>query len=462
MNYLVTVLIISASQSIFASPLDIYKLEDGHTNWQYLANTTSSILILTLCFIAVRLFISRRKARNYNRELEEQVQKRTATLDQSNRMLEESNRALSTEIEQHRETTKSLRLSEDYIKDILRSMPLMLIGLNKDGIVTQWNYRCEEISGVSAEQATGKNLWQVYPTVTVSPSQIKQAQDENKPITLKYTERGRYHFVITIYPLKKQAHTEVIVLIDDVTKRVLAENMLIQRDKMSSMGELAGSMAHDLNSPLQTMLRDIKGIQSSLKGTQHATAIENTISHGKQASAIITNLLEFSNARDGEKKFSDVTKILDHSLELANRCLSNPVLQFEDIAIQKDYAENLPEVSCFAAELQQVFLNLLRHCFIALSENQKPDHQPTIKILASKFYDALWIKIQHNGKGLSPEEQQFILEPFFTNEIPNEEYNSGNRLSYSSFIITELHKGQIVVTSDIDIGTTFHMQMQFE
>jgi signal transduction histidine kinase len=74
-------------------------------------------------------------------------------------------------------------------------------------------------------------------------------------------------------------------------------------------------------------------------------------------------------------------------------------------------------------------------------------------------YDALWINIQHNGLGVSKEEQQFIFEPFFTNQSTKSDYHSAKRLSFSYFIITEQHRGQLAITSDINVGTTFHIQL---
>ena len=72
----------------------------------------------------------------------------------------------------HKSTATKLRASEAYIKDILKSMPLMLIGVNKDGKITQWNKRAEEITGIKTENMLGKNLWDAYSAVTVSPEQI--------------------------------------------------------------------------------------------------------------------------------------------------------------------------------------------------------------------------------------------------------------------------------------------------
>ena len=117
-------------------------------------------------------------------------------------------------------------------------------------------------------------------------------------------------------------------------------------------------------------------------------------------------------------------------------------------------------IPCYVTELQQVFLSLFRHSCDALGRVERTDHKPTIKIQINKCHDALWIKIQHNGVGLSNEEQMYLFEPFFSNKPSEESYDAGKRLSFAYYIITEQHQGQMAVTSEINVGTTFHMQIQ--
>ena len=462
---------------------------DGSTNWQYVSNFSSSLLIIALSITAIRLAFTRRTARRYNLELEEirsqledRVKERTATLDEANVLLQDSNNALEEEIDEHLETTTRLRLSESYITSILRSMPLMLIGLNKQGEITQWNSCAEEISGLPANTVLGKNLWEAYPTMTVTPAQIKKAQDEDKTLTIKYSQRGQFHFDITIYPLHDQRETGVVILVDDVTQRVQSENMLIQRDKMSSMGEMAAIMAHDINIPLQAIMKDVQTVRQDLT-EEHIDPIglnellEDALIRGRQASTVIQNLVTFSDSGAEEKQYANITQVMDHSIELAEDVLSvTKGLRFKDVVINKNYADDLPELNCHASKLQQVFLSLFRYACHALGKAEDPQHIPIINIEISEFYDALWVRVQHNGLGISIEDQQYIFEPFFSNDQAKaetgststiallgnkdkEHFDAGDRLSFAHFIITEQHQGQIAVTSDIDIGTTFHIQL---
>mgnify|MGYP001812714192 CR=1 FL=1 len=115
---------------------------------------------------------------------------------------------------------------------------------------------------------------------------------------------------------------------------------------------------------------------------------------------------------------------------------------------------------CNITELQQVFLSLFRHACHALTlKKEGEDFEPLIKIILSKSYDNLWIKIQHNGIGLTAEEQMNLFEPFFTGKSSAEDFDAGQRLSFSYYIVTEQHQGNMAVTSDVELGSTFHIQL---
>lgn len=455
-----------------AAGITLFKDEHGKTNWQHLANWSSGTLIIILSITAVYLLITKRRANKANRELtairkelEQRVRERTATLDESNKLLQESNQLLEAEVSQHVITSEQLRTSESYIKDILTSMPLMLVSLNKEGRVTQWNRRVEELSGVSSEQALGKTLWEAYPTVTVLPEHIQQAIEEDKTIHLKQSFRSLSHFDITIYPLKGP-EAGVVILVDDVTRQTAAENMLIHNDKMSFMGELASTMAHDINGPLQAILMDLKRFRHIQEnGQDQAIRLESIFTDmsekGDQVSKIINNLLTFARSRSQERQMADIVDVMEHTVSLGQEVISSADgLSFNDVELDWQVEDNLPQVPCYITELQQVFLSLFRHACIAMQARAGGEaFQPSIKIILSECYDSLWIKIQHNGVGLTSDEQMRLFEPFFSSSQQAEDFDAGQHLSFSYYIITEQHQGHMAVTSDPELGSTFHMQL---
>lgn len=480
-NTLLLVILALHSPSVLAIT-DLFKDEHGVRNWQHLANYTGGTLLLLLTIVTIYLLIARRRLRHANRELtairnelETRVQKRTATLDESNKLLQESNRLLEEEIAQHVITTDQLRASESYIHDILTSMPLMLVGLDKDGRVTHWNRQIEMVSGVTSADALGKTLQQAYPKMAVLPEEIQEAVDRNSIIHLKKSLRSRYHYDITIYPLQGD-EAGVVILVDDVSKQTAAENMLIHNDKMSFMGELASTMAHDINLPLQAFMTDLRYFQQGLSDpavieTLHASDTEKAeklddivtdmSAKGEQVSAIINNLLAFARSRSGIKQMADIVEVMESTISLANEVISVcGHVPFKEVKLEREFEPNLPLLPCYITELKQVFLSLFRHACHALALKEEDEgFEPTIKIIMSENYDNLWVKIQHNGLGLTAEEQMSLFEPYFTDDSAAEDADAGQRLSFSYYIVTEQHQGHMAVTSDIDLGTTIHIQL---
>ena len=446
-----TLLYLSASTAALAySP---FKDEAGNTKWQYVANFSSSVLIVTLVILAVFLMRALTRASRSNRELtdiktnlEDRVARRTASLE---------------------ETTKQLAQREAYIKSVVDSMPLMLIGINQDMTITQWNHVAETVTGRSFASINGMNLWEAYPTISLTQAQIEKVFADRETTTIKHSQRGQYYFDITLYALPNDSETGVIILVDDITKQMKAENKLVERNKMSAMGELASAMAHDINIPLQSIANAIETVKAQLNkpDTPPKSAalaiLDKAQQSGNQASAIVDNLLQFADNHRKSKQMLSIANIMDHSIEVAKTLYAMPnSLQFEQITLNKSYSNDVPEIPCFATEMQQVFLRIFRHAFYALIERTKNTvFVPVINVEVGNFYDSVWIKIQHNGQGLSPEEQQDVFEPFFSNTSDQPACPVEQRLSYSHFIITDNHKGQIAVTSAPDVGTTFHIQL---
>lgn len=455
---------------VFSELILLFKDDAGKTNWQHVANWSSGVLIILLSITVTVLFFSRQAKEKANSELNDikdrlelKVEERTATLADSNRKLKE-------EVAGHLMTTKQLHESEHYINSILISMPSMLVGLNPEGIITQWNEKAEKYTGVKSTDAIGKDLWDAYPIITVTRDQVNDTLGQKTPTTIRQSQRGLFHFDITIYPLHDSKESGVVLLLDDVSQQVKSENQLIQRDKLSSMGELASSMAHDMNVPLTQMISDIQEIKqrvSSIPENKYITEISERLidagSQGKHASAIIENLLDFAGSQLDDKQAVAMTEIMDHSIELAGKILSLPSgIKFKDIQIDREYDKKLPKINCRESEIQQVFLSLLRHCYHAIADRINEDKgmsfEPKIRIRALEGYDSLWLQISHNGKGLTSEEQQSIFEPYFSNQPLDQRNDANKRLSFPHFVVTEHHTGQMAVTSDLKLGTTFHMQ----
>ena len=441
----------SISSYAYADIFWYFRNPDGSTKWQYIANFSSSVLILTLFIVLLFLLLANRRAGRANRELtdikaslEDRVARRTASLI---------------------ETTEALKSREEYITSIVESMPLMLIGLNQRMEIIQWNRVAETSTGRPIASVLGKNLWEAYPAIALTPDQVADVLRSKKTVIIKHSQRDQYYFDITIYALTDNGETGVVILVDDITKQMKAENKVAERDKISSMGELASAMAYDINLPLQSILTSLLDAQEKVAANDLSTiktellaTLKNACLSGQQASSIIENLLDLANSHNDEKAPADIGILMDQSIKLADNLFADlSGLKFSAINTSRHYHEGLPKIPCYQSELQQVFIRVLRNAFHSL--NGSAQTAPAINIEISEFYDSLWIKVQHNGRPLTPLEQEDIFQPFFSISEREPACPVEHRLSYSYFIITDHHDGQMSVTSDEKFGTCFNIQL---
>ena len=447
----------SVSVSAYADVFAVFRDEDGSTNWQYVANTSASLLIIILLIVLAFLIRANFRAGRSNRALKEIK----ATL--------EDRVARRTRVLQ--ETAEQLRTSEAYISSIVNSMPVMLIGINEQMQVTQWNNTAEEITGRPFADVAGQNLWTAYSAITLTEEQVQSVLNSGDTLHLKHTQRGQYSFDITLYRLKDHDDTGIVILISDITKQVNAENKVAERDKLSALGELASAMAYDISLPINAIFQHVSNSRQKLEATELGPVkdvllqeVETVRQSAQQATAIAQNLLDLSRSHRNSKEPASIPAIMDQSIELAKELFSDADrLAFRDIDIRRAYAESLPQISCFPDELGQVFTRLLRSAFYALKDVERAaGDRPQITIEIGQFIDSLWIKVEHKGETLSAAAQVEIFEPFFSISTDASNCPVEQRLSYPYFIITEHHRGHMSVTSDETLSTCFNIQLSLD
>lgn len=448
--------LLSLSINAYADPFTMFRYADGRTNWQYIANTSASLLILVLLIVLISLVRAHLRARRSNRALTEI----RATL--------EDRVAQRTEVLE--ETAEQLRRREAYISSIVNSMPVMLIGLNDQLQVTQWNKTAEQITGRPHADVTGQNLWSAYPSITLNEEQVHGVLKYGTTLQLKHTQPGQYSYDITIYRLKEHNDTGIVILISDITKQVNAETKVVERDKLSALGELASAMAFDISRPINTIFQHVSDAREKIEEAELGDVkgrlldeVEIVRQSAQQATAIAQNLLDLSRTDSNARQLADIPELMDGSIKLAAELLSDvDGMAFSDVEIHRQYAIDVPHISCFPAELRQVFTRLLRNSFYALKDDEsQPAHKPRIHIEIGRFFDSVWIKVAHQGKPLDAEAQRHIFEPYFASAADATSCPVEQRLSYPYFIVTERHQGHMSVTSD-EVGTCFNIQLDIE
>lgn len=389
-------------------------------------------------------------------------------------------------ITKRKQAEASLKEARNYITNIIDSMPSVLIGVDLQGKVSQWNREAHRVTGLSATEALGQSLIRVFPRLADEVVNINAAiETRQKKLRLKkpYLLDGQTRYEnLTIYPLVSHEDKGAVVRLDDVSETVRLEELIVQSEKMLSVGGLAAGMAHEINNPLAGMMQTAnvmanrlsnKTLAANIKAAEAAgldfealcrfmeqrgvlRMIETINQSGQRIADLVDNMLSFSRKSDLAFSNYDMAELLDKTLELAATDYDlKKQYDFKKINIIKQYANDLPLVSCEASKIQQVMLNILRNAAHAMQQAQVKAPRLCLFISYEADSDSVLIKIGDNGPGMDEAIRGRVFEPFYTTKPEG----TGLGLSISYFIIAEHHGGELRVQSTPGGGSQFVIRL---
>ena len=404
-------------------------------------------------------------------------------VDKGNRVFEDYRQ----HIWQQEESEAELNRLRNLLSNVVDSMPSTLICVDVDCRVIQWNRQAEQVTGITAAQAEGDDLIALFPQLTQEMTHIREAIHKglsSHDQRLKFTTGEAVRFYdVTIYPLTTNGIDGAVIRVDDVTKRVRIEEMMIQSEKMLSVGGLAAGMAHEINNPLAGILQNVQvmhnRIQQDLPANIQAaqacgTTIESVARYlterkvyemieriresGKRAAKIVDNMLSFSRKSSCHLEPCNMVELMEQSLALAanDYCLEGG-FDFRQIEIIREYDEDLPPVHCESSQIQQVLLNLLKNGAQAMAETRATlgDGRFILRIRGESR--AVRLEIEDNGPGIPDDQTQRIFEPFFTTKPIG--VGTGLGLSVSYFIVKENYGGELLVENMPGGGACFILRL---
>jgi signal transduction histidine kinase len=274
----------------------------------------------------------------------------------------------------------------------------------------------------------------------------------------------------------------VVIRIDDITERINMEEIMVQSEKMLSVGSLAAGMAHEINNPLGAILHNaqnirrrlspdlernreaadetgvlLEAVNQYLQRREVPQLLDGIQQAGSRAAKIVSHMLSFSRLSNRQLAECQLTALIDQALEIAgNDFALMEGFDFRAIEIIRDFDPQVDRVPCMGNELEQVLLNLLKNAAQAIY--QKPERsrgQITLRTRLSPPWAE--IQVEDNGIGIPEHIRKRIFEPFFTTKEVGQ--GTGLGLSVSYFIITNNHKGQMEVQCRPDQGTTFTLRL---
>jgi PAS domain S-box-containing protein len=381
---------------------------------------------------------------------------------------------------------EEIRRLKNYLANIIDSMPSILVGMDRDEVVTQWNRQAADSTGISAAEAVGRTITQLFPDFSPWIAAMRSEIDKQRPASMEKLliekEGERRFYDMMLYPLISNGVEGAVVRIEDATERARVQELMIQTEKMMSVGGLAAGMAHEINNPLGIITQAVQnverrvspGLPANRKAAEElGVSLEEINAYFEKrqipefigsireaslrASRIIDNMLQFSRYSGTTMQPVSPAVIIEQALELAASDYDlKKKYDFRSIEIIRDYAPDMPEVPMVVVEMEQVMLNLLKNAAQSMSLNP-PERRPRITLRLRREERYAVIEVEDNGPGMKEEVRRRAFEPFFTTKEPG--IGTGLGLSVSYMIVTQNHKGLMEVESKPGKGACFRVRL---
>ncbi|GAB6036624.1 hypothetical protein JCM15519_11830 [Fundidesulfovibrio butyratiphilus] len=391
------------------------------------------------------------------------------------------------DITERKANEQLLRQASQTVRNIIDSMPSVMAGVDPSGKITHWNRQAVLRYGIEADQAEGRALLDLLPWLEPVWDLAQRAFATSEPQRLAHlpeTLHDKNHLLdVLAYPVTRGESDTVVLRLDDVTERVRVEEMMVESEKMFSLGGLAAGMAHEINNPLGAIIASAQNIKRRMEPQRQANKdtaescglslealarylqkrgilemADNIEESGRRAARIVHNMLDFSRKSDVTFEQVSIPNLLEKSLELASQDYDlKKKFDFRKIRIERRFAPDLPPIPCRAAEIEQVLLNLLRNAAQAMSTMRQEGREPVITLSAVREDNMARIEVCDNGPGMDEATRKRVFEPFFTTKPVG--LGTGLGLSVSYFIVTTRHGGFLSVESKPGHGARFILRL---
>ncbi len=358
---------------------------------------------------------------------------------------------------------------EAHLQSILDTVPEAMIVIDERGIIQSFSSAAERLFGCRAAEAIGQNV------STLMPAPYHENHDAYLQRYLNTGERriigiGRvvvgqrkdgstFPMELAVGEMKSGDQRFFTGFIRDLTERQQTEarlqelqSELVHISRLTAMGEMASTLAHELNQPLSAIANYLRGSRRLLEGASDEKsaamrdALDKAGDQAMRAGHIIRRLRDFVARGESERRVESITKLVEEASALA-------LVGVKDLGIRVQFQFN-PEIDLVIADrvqVQQVVLNLIRNAMDAMETSQTRD---LVVAIAPAESGHVRISVTDSGSGISPEIAEQLFQPFITTK----RHGMGVGLSISRAIV-EAHNGRIWAEPNPTGGTIFHFTL---
>jgi len=360
---------------------------------------------------------------------------------------------------------RTLETREAHVKSILDTVPDATVSIDLEGRITSFNRAAVRQFGYSADEVIGRNVSMLMP------EPYRSQHDSYLANYLRTGERriiGRDRVVVgerkdgSTFPMtlavgETRAQDEVFFtgIIRDLTERQeskakldAAQSELARLARLNELGEMASTLAHELNQPLSSIANYVQGCIMLLdrggddfRPRMHG-ALEEVTKQSLRAGDIIRHLREFVTRGDTEKGLEDIKRLIEEAAGLA-------LMGSGELGVRSSFrfGADTGLVLVDRIQIQQVLTNLMRNAIEAMRDTPRKELTVTTKRTPDGYVS---VSVSDTGHGIASDIAENLFQPFVTSKATG----MGIGLSISRRII-EAHGGQISASNQTDGGAKF-------
>jgi two-component system sensor kinase FixL len=365
--------------------------------------------------------------------------------------------------------TRDALAREAHLQSILDTVPEAMIVIDERGIIQSFSSAAERLFDYGPAEAVGQNV------KLLMPSPYRESHDGYLHRYLSTGERriigiGRvvvgqrkdgstFPMELAVGEMKSGDQRFFTGFIRDLTERQKTEarlqelqSELVHISRLTAMGEMASTLAHELNQPLSAIINYLRGSRRLLEGVSDERvapmrdAVDKATDQAMRAGQIIRRLRDFVSRGESERRVESITKLVEEASALALVGVKD-----RGIRVRFLFDPSIDLVLADRVQVQQVLLNLIRNAMDAMETSSTRDLVITVAAAEENLAE---ISVADTGSGIAPE----IAEQLFTPFITTKREGMGVGLSISRTIV-EAHGGRIWVEANPGGGTVFHFTL---
>lgn len=420
--------------------------------------------------------------------IEKKLQRAERKIAILERMIEDSTRDLFLEQEK-------LQRSKKFLETILDTVKAGIVVINPDRIILLANQASQDT--LETNELIGSSLESVFSPEFLHEIAGTDGHIETVLVGPKTQQRKTLMCAQSAFDSANSIPEFHVIMLHDVTEQKKLEQLVMQSQRLQSVGSLAMGIAHEINTPIQYVRdntlfvnRELENVMEYIKSTraiidklaedpalstdvavvqelyealdleyvmaEMPKALAQTYEGAESVASIVKSIKEFSHPGSEEKEFANVNRAIESTLAVCKN-------EWKSVAaIDLNLDPELPEVLCFPGEINQALLNLVVNAAQAI-ESQKgktPDLKGEISISTLVRNKHVVILVKDNGCGIAEEDCKRVFDPFFTTKEVGKGTGQGLSLVYAS--ITERLGGEVLLTSKKGKGTTFTINIPMQ